>query len=185
MRPNFTFFLCLLVTFAVLSHTQAMLAQTASDSVAQLEHRMLLLEARVHELETEAPDWLQKRDAQLDTTTHRPGLATTEYGPFIVQPISVAKAAGSWRVTLDIGNTTAARFGGAEIYVEWGPPIAEDPTTRDFASAHSKTFKIAQHLLPGRYTRISFLLDAAARTDLRNIQVGVRPLSVALGEPPN
>lgn len=88
-------------------------------------------------------------------------------------------------MTLAVGNATAVRFRGAEIYLEWGPAIPEDATTRDFTRAQSRTVKVSQQLVSGAYTRMSFLLAADSRADLRNMHLGVRPLSPLLHEPPN
>ncbi len=113
--------------------------------------------------------WLRMRvgnmsggSAEVSTEEKGYSIAQTKYGSFAVICKNVTPYLDGYKVQLDIGNLTSARFNGAKISLLWG---------KDYNS--SKNMSVTSSFLPGRYTTVELVMTPAKPEDMKTFSVAL------------
>jgi hypothetical protein len=118
-------------------------------------------------------------------------VATTA-GHFLLSLETVEPYLDGFKVTLDIGNTSAAEYNGFKLNVQWAGtlPDYDDPTFAKKADEwvkRTKTqtgdFPFLNALPPAAWTRVQLTLSPATPDDVKNIEIKMFVNSVSLRPP--
>src|SRR5205823_1719781 len=125
--------------------------------------------------------WLVKmKSEEHDTAVFTP--ASSGYsridapsGTFLVAVTEFKPYANGYRVSLDVGNPSAARYKGAKLNVKWGKPF--DPKANVTYENWEKSLRQAdttiQELRPATWNRVSVVLSPAVAEDTGYVQVSM------------
>jgi hypothetical protein len=117
----------------------------------------------------------------LDTSAKEFQRLDTSYGFFLVSLKNVASYADGYKLTLDIGNPSAAQYSGFTINAKWGQ--AFDPA-KDYSSweqsLHEKKFTYTDTLHPSSWNTVYLFLTPAQKEDLGYIEVSLEANVVSL-----
>ena len=183
------------------SHLMAQQAgQTVSSSseqtkaIAGLKKQVETLTAKVAALESQKESMLyrifmlessQNREIELDLSSRQYQRLDSSNGMFLVSVQNAATYLDGYKVTLDIGNTSAARFKGFTLKVKWGKKY--DYANFDAASyarwskeMQTKDISFAEELRPGAWNRVEVILSSTAADQLGYFVVAVKTNTISL-----
>jgi hypothetical protein len=132
------------------------------------------LAERINELETDVfllnlqVDNLISGSAIVSTEEKGYAIAQTKYGSFAIVCKNASQYLDGYKVHLNIGNLTNARFNGAKISLKWGK------------GQHKKEVSVTNDFPPGRYTTVEVVMTPAKPEDIKEFTVGLEFNQMAL-----
>jgi hypothetical protein len=124
---------------------------------------------RLNELEAGA--------ASVNTEEETYAVARSSLGTFLVVCKNVEPRLDGYSLKLWIGNTTNVTFHGATLHLKWHPP----PSEKDwFKQMKEKDVEITNVLRPGFYTQVDLTVAPSTVSEIRNLTIGIKPISVSL-----
>lgn len=126
--------------------------KTMAERVDELKTDVLVLYREVYNLGSGS--------AIVSTEEKGYSIAQTKYGAFAVSCKNVIPYLDGYKIVLDIGNLTSARFNGAKLSVNWGK-----------ANEHKKEISVTNNFPPGRYTPVELVLTPAKPEEIKTFNV--------------
>jgi hypothetical protein len=150
-----------------------------------LENRVEKLEGRVFVMEMRMKN-LQYGPAEVSTEEVAYSTAKTPFGTFMVFCDGVIPYLDGFKVTLKIGNLTAADFMGAELELDWGLPLDTDAASAEgiLKSQQHKVISVTDTFKAGKATPIEVILTPAKPAEIKTITVGIQLHQVSMMGPP-
>jgi hypothetical protein len=119
----------------------------------------------------------------LDPTEKGYGRINTISGFFLVSVRDVRPYLDGYRVSLEIGNPTTARYNGFKLKLTWEMPMPEQgegesderysKRVEEWASkpAKEKEFAFTETLYPGSWNRITLVISPATAEELKQLEI--------------
>lgn len=147
--------------------TQVGCSQDTGDRTSKLRD----LETKIRELETKVNNlsWNQTLNDLGEIAFLTPGgdgysIIKTNIGNLTVSLEDIKPYANGSRVTLTFGNTTSATINGIKAKIDWGSVGKTGAPNND--TAKSKEITLTKSLLPGRWTKVSLVLEGVPPAEL-------------------
>lgn len=159
--------------------------KAADENQQKAVARIASLEKRVSDLTTTQfrhtleLNRLKEGSAQVSSEDHKYGIVHTEHGIFTVFAGEPRPFLDGYKVRLEIGNLTNARFTGAKIHVWWSRPYDEKEPDKDL-EAKDKVFDVSNVFPPGAYTNVDVALTPAKAEAIKTLSVGLEFNSMSL-----
>lgn len=156
--------------------TDAKENQSVAEHVFKLETQVSSLLATASKTAAEVSvlrtrlEGLTSGSATVSTERDEYGIARTPFGPFTVISRAVTPYLDGFRITLAIGNLTAATFQGAKLKVSWGPPFDSTNFVKD---RKERGFDVTTIFSPGAYAIVVVALTPASANEIKEIDVGI------------
>lgn len=127
---------------------------------------------------------LEKRPAYLNDSGNY-GIARTAHGPVLLAVEKVQPYLDGYKVTLSVGNITAANYTGAAFDVSWGLPLdLKKYTAEEYSKSQKiKIFSSIVNFNSGSYTYVDATLTPAKPEEIKEITVGIEFNRISLRKP--
>jgi hypothetical protein len=134
--------------------------QTAPDKKESLQEKVDKLQRDLSLLKMQVGSMFEG-SVFISTEDKGYSLAQTKYGPFAIVCKKVTPYLDGYKVELQIGNLTSARFNGVKISVAWGI----------FGGRVDKEMSFTNSFPPGRYTTVELVMTPAKPEDIKVFSV--------------
>jgi hypothetical protein len=154
-----------------------------------LNDRLKALETRVAKLETSVAIYKYMIDekqtkqdtVQLDASSRGYQRLDTEDSTFLISLDDASKYLDGYRITLDIGNPSNAKYSNAKVTVRWGRAIKSTDSYDEWQkSTHQKEVALTEDLVPGAWNTVTVDLVPCASDELGYLEVSMETPSVIL-----
>jgi len=153
-----------------------------SQKVAELEKRVNTLEGSVALNKALLSEKQDKADSVvLDPSSREFLRLDSETSTFMIALTDASPYLNGYRIKMNVGNPSDAKFSDAKLKVTWGRAIkASDSYSVWLASLHEKEVTLTEDLLPGAWNPVSVDLIPCAPNELGYLVVSLETPSVLL-----
>ncbi len=156
--------------------------------LAELQERLKRTEASAFRLQWGLSD-LQNRNLSVSLDPAAPKKyqrLDSSSGFFLASLQNVEPYLDGFRITLNIGNLTSARYDGFKLSATWGPRYDWDKFTPETykkweSQKQSKDFSYTDSLMPGTWNKADLILPTTTPSQVGFIQVSIDTDIVSLG----
>jgi hypothetical protein len=155
----------------------------------EIDEKLAALEKRVTELEGTVQWYKYEIDGKqdktetviLDPSSREFQRLDSDSGTFLVSLADASPYLNGYRINLDLGNPSNAKYSNAKLKITWGPAIKDFSKYDEWkASLHEKDVDITSNLEPGAWNHETIDLIPCSSNDLGYLKVSLQTPTVIL-----
>lgn len=163
----------------LLAFTETLLLAQQSQ-IQALSNRVTWLMKHSNTRDDDALDWVS-----IDVTKPNYQICRTKIGPILISVKDTAAYLDGYRVTLEIGNPTAADLPSAKLHIRTSASAFSIEELQKYNdSVELRVEDITATLKAGYWTTVTFTLSPATAERLRNLFLALEPQAVYLRKQP-